>query len=70
MAIIQSDNKLFKLNRIVNDWLQSKERKEMLVSKRYFEGFHDILNRQRMVIGEGGKLEPVDNLPIVIITLF
>lgn len=63
MAIIQSDNKLFKLNRIVNDWLQSKERKEMLVSKRYFEGFHDILNRQRVVIGEGGKLEPVDNLP-------
>lgn len=63
MAIIQSDNKLFKLNRIVNDWLQSKERKEMLVSKKYFEGFHDILNRQRVVIGEGGKLEPVDNLP-------
>lgn len=63
MAIIQSDNKLFKLNRIVNDWLMSNERKEMLVSKKYFEGYHDILQRQRMVIGEGGKLEPVDNLP-------
>lgn len=54
---------LTKLNTIVNDWLNCKERKEMLVSKRYFEGKHDILDRQRMVIGEGGKLVPVENLP-------
>ena len=54
---------LVKLNALVNDWLNSKERKEMLLGKRYFEGYHDILNRQRMVIGEGGALVPVQNLP-------
>lgn len=35
----------------------------MLLGKDYFEGYHEILNRQRMVIGEGGQLVPVDNLP-------
>lgn len=29
----------------------------------YFEGEHDILNRKRTVIGEGGQLTAVENLP-------
>lgn len=55
--------RLVRLGVLVRDWLNSAEREEMLVGKRYFEGFHDILNRQRMVIGEGGALVPVDNIP-------
>ena len=41
----------------------SRRRKEMIDGERYYEGNHDILRRKRTVIGEGGKLENVDNLP-------
>lgn len=35
----------------------------MLVGKRYYNGEHDILNRERLVIDEHGKLSPVNNIP-------
>lgn len=35
----------------------------MLTAKRYFEGYHDILERKRMVMNEQGTLSPVENLP-------
>ena len=35
----------------------------MLTAKRYFEGYHDILQRERTVINESGGLSPVHNLP-------
>ncbi|MBQ8765419.1 MAG: phage portal protein [Clostridia bacterium] len=41
----------------------SQKRKEMLDGERYYCGKHDILTRKREVIGEGGKLQEVDNLP-------
>lgn len=47
----------------MTNWLNSKERNEMLVAKRYFEGYQDILQRKRMVINEVGTLSPVENLP-------
>lgn len=52
-----------KYNMLVSNWLNSKERKEMLTAKRYFEGYHDILQRERTVINESGGLSPVHNLP-------
>ena len=52
-----------KLGKIVDEWLQSPKRREMLVSKDYFEGKHDILQRKRMVMNEVGTLSPVENLP-------
>lgn len=52
-----------KYNMLVSNWLNSKERKEMLTAKRYFEGYHDILQRERTVINENGGLSPVHNLP-------
>ena len=35
----------------------------MIDGERYYEGKQDILHVKRTVIGEGGKLETVDNLP-------
>lgn len=47
----------------IEDFYASSVRKEMLIGERYFEGEHDILKTKRTVIGEGGKLEEVENLP-------
>ena len=41
----------------------SKRRMDMMNGERYFEGKHDILSRQRTVIGKNGDLEIVKNLP-------
>jgi len=41
----------------------SRRRKEMFDGERYFAGNHDILKRKRTVIGEGGELTEIDNLP-------
>lgn len=41
----------------------SQRRKEMLDGERYFDGKHDILTRERTVIGKDGDLEVVKNLP-------
>lgn len=41
----------------------SPKRIMMFDGERYYEGMHDILKRQRTVIGEDGQLEEVDNLP-------
>ena len=51
---------------IVNEIKQfkvSQKRTDMLNGERYYNGVHDILSRKRTVIGEGGKLEEVENLP-------
>lgn len=41
----------------------SRKRKAMFDGQNYYEGKHDILSRQRTVIGENGELEEVHNLP-------
>ena len=47
----------------IGQWLNSPQRNEVLTGRRYYDGFHDILDRERMVIGSSGDLEPVKNLP-------
>ena len=47
----------------INDFKTSFRRKCMIDGERYYEGKQDILHVKRTVIGEGGKLETVDNLP-------
>lgn len=47
----------------IRRWKFSLERKMQLDGERYYNGDHDILKRKRMVIGEGGTLQQVDNLP-------
>lgn len=47
----------------INRFKASRRRQSMLDGLRYFCGKHDILSRQRTVIGESGEPEAVDNLP-------
>ena len=49
--------------REIDKWLRSETREMMLVGERYYSGDHDILYSKRTVIGEGGKVMEVDNLP-------
>ncbi len=51
------------LEYIITQFINSKRRYEMLTGERYYRGIHDILFRKREIIGEGGKLQEVDNLP-------
>lgn len=46
----------------VSEWLASDERRWMITGQRYYGADHDILNRKRTAIGEGGELIEVENL--------
>ena len=52
----------FVLNEI-KKFSQSKRRQVMFDGERYFDGKHDILSRERTVLGKDGNLEVVHNLP-------
>ena len=47
----------------INHFKLSQKRKDMITGEKYYDGKHDILNRRRTVIGEGGDLIEVENLP-------
>ena len=47
----------------ISNFKNSQKRADMLIGERYFKGKHDILLRERTVIGADGELETVDNLP-------
>lgn len=47
----------------IESFLASNKRKEMIIGEEYYDGKHDILEVKRTVIGEGGELKEVDNLP-------
>lgn len=51
------------LEREISAWLGSPERVWQLKGHLYYAGEQDILRRRRTAIGEGGELQPVDNLP-------
>lgn len=57
-----NETKGFLENRI-SYWLASEERKLQLLGERYYIGDHDILQKKRKVVGEGGELVEVKNLP-------
>ncbi len=44
-------------------WKNSPQRIMQIKGHLYYDNEHDILTRKRTMIGEGGKLQPVDNLP-------
>ena len=44
-------------------WKASPDRIMQLKGAMYYEGEQDILTRKRTVIGEGGELQEVSNLP-------
>lgn len=47
----------------IRDWKDSPRRKAQIKGNLYYEGKQDILHRQRTIIGEDGKIQPVQNLP-------
>lgn len=44
-------------------WKCSPQRREQLDGELYYHGEHEILKRKRTIIGEGGLLQKVENLP-------
>lgn len=48
---------------LINQFLSSRVRMDMLTGERYYRGYHDILYTKRQAIGKGGRLVDVDNLP-------
>ena len=51
------------LEKILEKWLKSPLRKEQLLAEKYYDGHHDILERERKVMNADGELTPVHNLP-------
>lgn len=51
------------IEREITRFKSSKRRWEMLTGERYFQGYHDVLKKKRMGIGEDGKLTEIENLP-------
>ncbi|WP_314396361.1 phage portal protein [Leptotrichia shahii] len=62
---MESKNKidLTEVENIIMWYLASPKYREMENGNRYYKGQHDILNRERKIIGQGGGLEVVKNLP-------
>lgn len=51
------------LEREIAAWKRSAKRAAMLDGVRYYQGFHDILNKRRTAIGKSGRLCEIKNLP-------
>lgn len=47
----------------IHEWKSGPQRKQQITGERYYVGEHDILERQRTIIGEAGKVQVVENLP-------
>lgn len=62
-SLPNSDLSVKYLEKILRKWLDSPERNEQLLAEKYYDGHHDILERERKVINAEGTLETVKNLP-------
>lgn len=51
------------LEKKIARWKNSPQRIMQIKGHLYYDNEHDILKRKRIMIGEGGKLQTVDNLP-------
>lgn len=51
------------LEKEIARWKNSPQRIMQIKGHLYYDNEHDILNRKRTMIGEGGKLQTVENLP-------
>lgn len=55
-----SDIKYLEL--VLRKWLDGKVRAEQLTGEKYYDGDHDILRREKKVIGADGELTPLTNV--------
>lgn len=51
------------LELVLRKWLDSPERQEQLLAEKYYDGDHDILKREKKVIGADGNLVAITNVP-------
>ena len=51
------------LETLLRKWLDSPTRKEQLLAEQYYLGDHDILRREKKVIGVDGNLQTITNVP-------
>ena len=59
---ITSNPALRYLEKILAKWLESKVRDEQLLGEKYYDGDHDILRREKKMIGADGTLVTVNNI--------
>lgn len=50
------------LQMVLKKWLDSPVREEQLLAEKYYDGDHDILQRERKVIGADGNLMTINNV--------
>ena len=50
------------LEKILAKWLKSPIRDEQLLAEKYYDGHHDILEREKKVIGADGNLTTIQNV--------
>lgn len=50
------------LEKVLGKWLKSKAREEQLLAEKYYDGDHDILKRERKMIGADGNAVTVTNI--------
>lgn len=51
------------LEMVLKKWLDSPIRAEQLLAEKYYDGDHDILRREKKVIGADGNLQTITNVP-------
>jgi SPP1 family phage portal protein len=59
---VANKSEIHALELILRDWLESPQRKEQLLAEQYYEGDHDILKREKKVIGADGELVVIHNV--------
>lgn len=59
---ISSNSDLKYLESVLSTWLRSKAREEQLLGEKYYDGDHDILRREKKVIGQDGELTTITNV--------
>ena len=50
------------LEMVLRKWLNSKLRDEQLLAEKYYDGDHDILRREKKMIGADGNLVTIENV--------
>ena len=58
----QPNSDIRKLEIVLRAWLDSPQRKEQLLAEQYYLGNHDILKREKKVIGADGQLTTIENV--------
>ncbi len=57
-----SNSNIRYLEKILAQWLTGKTREEQLLAEKYYDGHHDILERERKVIGADGQPMTITNI--------